>query len=93
MVSAGNIRDSKELDEVLNLSVCNLLEYLDYLEGETEIVSSAEQLKIITDYTEAQNRYCHFQKQNPHTPRVMESLGYDPDTVNRFIQTCLFPEI
>jgi len=84
MVSAGNIRDAKELDEVLNLSARNLLEYLDYLEDEDTTSS---------DYTEAQNRYCHYQKQNPHTPRVMESLGYDPDTVNRFIQTCLFPEI
>ena len=84
MVSAGNIKDLNELEEVLNLSACNLLEYLDYLEDESTTSS---------DYTKGQNRYCHFQKQNPHTPRVMESLGYDPDTVNRFIQTCLFPEI
>lgn len=84
MVSAGNIKDLNELEEVLNLSACNLLEYLDYLEDESTASS---------DYTKGQNRYCHFQKQNPHTPRVMESLGYDPDTVNRFIQTCLFPEI
>lgn len=84
MVSAGNIKDLNELEEVLNLSACNLLEYLDYLEDESTTSS---------DYTKGQNRYCHFQKQNPHTPRVMESLGYDSDTVKRFIETCLFPEI
>ena len=90
MVSAGNIRDLKELDEVLDLSVSNLVEYLDYLEND---IPTPSKLEILSDYTKAQNRYCHFQKQNPHTPRVMESLGYDPDTVNSFIQTCLFPEI
>ncbi len=90
MVSAGNIRDLKELDEVLDLSARNLVEYLDYLEND---IPTPSKLEILSDYTKAQNRYCHFQKQNPHTPRVMESLGYDPDTVNSFIQTCLFPEI
>ncbi len=84
MVAAGNIRDLVELDEVLNLSIYTLSEYLNYLES--DFLSDK-------DYTEYQNKYCHFQKQNPHTPRVMESLGYDPDTVHRFIQTCLFPEI
>ena len=39
-----------------------------------------------------QNRYCHYQKQNPHTPRAMEALGLDPDDVKHFIEDCLFPE-
>ena len=86
MVAAGNIKDLAELDEVLNLSIETLTEYLRHLESE----SFGD---FDYDFTEYQNRYCHFQKQNPHTPRVMESLGYDPDTVQRFIQTCLFPEI
>ncbi len=84
MVAAGNIKDLAELDEVLNLSIETLTEYLSYLE--TDSLTDK-------DFTEYQNKYCHYQKQNPHTPRVMESLGYDPDTVQRFIQTCLFPEI
>jgi len=41
---------------------------------------------------EKQNRYCAYQKQNPHTPKVMESLGLDPEDVRTFIDECLFPE-
>ena len=40
-----------------------------------------------------QNYYCHNQKQNPHTPRVMASLGLDPQEVKKFVEECLFPEI
>ena len=25
--------------------------------------------------------FCHYQKQNPHTPKVMASLGLDPNDV------------
>lgn len=85
MVAAGNVKDRKELSEVLDLSASNLLKYISYL--------SQESIPGDIDYTEYQNRYCQFQKQNPHTPRVMESLGYDTETVQTFIQTCLFPEI
>jgi hypothetical protein len=43
--------------------------------------------------TEAQNYYCENQKQNPHTPRVMVSLGLSEEDVKVFIHECLFPEI
>jgi hypothetical protein len=43
--------------------------------------------------TAAQNYYCENQKQNPHTPRVMVSLGLSEEDVQHFIQECLFPEI
>ncbi len=42
---------------------------------------------------EKQNRYCYYQKQNPHTPKVMESLGLPADDVKHFIEDCLFPEV
>ena len=41
----------------------------------------------------AQNNYAKYQKQNPHTPRVMKQLGLDENDVETFIQQCLFPEI
>jgi hypothetical protein len=41
----------------------------------------------------AQNRYAHYQKQNPHTPRTMTSLGLDEEDVRVFVQECLFPDI
>jgi hypothetical protein len=43
--------------------------------------------------TDNQNYYAQNQKQNPHTPRVMVSLGLSEDDVQHFIQECLFPEI
>jgi hypothetical protein len=45
------------------------------------------------DTTSYQNYYCDNQKQNPHTPRVMVSLGLSEEDVKVFIQECLFPEI
>jgi hypothetical protein len=40
-----------------------------------------------------QNYYAQNQKQNPHTPKVMVSLGLSEEDVQIFIQDCLFPEI
>jgi hypothetical protein len=40
-----------------------------------------------------QNYYAQNQKQNPHTPKVMVSLGLSEDDVQMFIQDCLFPEL
>ena len=40
-----------------------------------------------------QNYYCENQKKNPHTPKVMVSLGLSEEDVQMFIQQCLFPEI
>lgn len=82
MVAAGNIQTEQELETLL-LLVRNNLDH--YLTG----VGNA----MPGDFTELQNRYCFWQKQNPHTPRVMESLGLDPKEIEAFIQTCLFPEI
>jgi hypothetical protein len=82
MVAAGNIHDSQELATVIKLVTENLDYYLKEVgHGDGK------------DYTVQQNWYCQNQKQNPHTPRVMASLGLDPAEVDRFIQTCLFPEV
>jgi hypothetical protein len=40
-----------------------------------------------------QNYYAQNQKQNPHTPKVMASLGLDEQDIAVFVQECLFPEI
>lgn len=82
MVAAGNVHDPAELDGLLKLVRANLSHYLNRVgSGDT------------SDYTAQQNRYCANQKQNPHTPRVMEALGFEPKVVHEFIHTCLFPEI
>jgi hypothetical protein len=47
----------------------------------------------VLDTTAHQNYYCDNQKQNPHTPKVMASLGLNEADIAVFIQDCLFPEI
>lgn len=81
MVSAGFITDVEELESVIGLVKSNLKYYLSKV-GE----------RGDKDFTDAQNKYCFWQKQNPHTPKVMAALGYQDEEVNRFIQECLFPE-
>lgn len=82
MVAASNIKDQKELDLALNLVISNLDHFLGGI-GE----------KDHQNYRDQHNKYCHWQKQNPHTPRVMAALGLDKDQVSDFIETCLFPEV
>jgi len=82
MVSAGNVRDGQELDDILELAITNLEYYLTAIGEESD-----------KDYTTQHNWYCKNQKKNPHTPRVMETLGVDPKRVREYIDECLFPEI
>ena len=86
MVAAGNIQSEEELETFMSLVNETMNYYLENV-GITHVpISYHSYIK------EQQNYYCHNQKQNPHTPRVMESLGLDADTVKMFIQDCLFPE-
>jgi hypothetical protein len=82
MVAAGNINTMEELNEVLSLVNQTLSYYLNNIGNLSDI-----------DSTDAQNWYCYNQRQNPHTPKVMESLGFDSETVERFISSCLFPTV
>jgi len=82
MVAAGNIQDPEELATLITFAGDNLAHYL-----------SEVGKKTVSDYTSNQNHYCHWQKQNPHTPRVMAALGFEQEVVHAFIQKCLFPEV
>ena len=84
MVAAGNVKDEAELDQIAALANILVNHYLETV-GETN--------HMIADNTFEQNFYAQNQKQNPHTPRVMTSLGLDEEDVRVFIQDCLFPEI
>lgn len=84
MVAAGNVSDEEELDQITAMAKDTIEHYLSTV-GET--------LGKAANTTEAQNYYAQNQKQNPHTPRVMVSLGLSEDDVRVFIQECLFPEI
>ena len=84
MVAAGNVQDEQELEQIFAMAKTTLAHYLETV---------SETNNTANDTTEAQNYYCENQKQNPHTPRVMVSLGLSEEDVRHFIQECLFPEI
>ena len=84
MVAAGNVQDEEELEQIFAMARTTLKHYLESV-GETNNTAN--------NTTEAQNYYCENQKQNPHTPRVMVSLGLSEEDVRHFIQECLFPEM
>jgi phycocyanobilin:ferredoxin oxidoreductase len=84
MIAAGNVQKQEELDQIFAIARTTLAHYLSTV---------AETNNTANNTTESQNFYCENQKQNPHTPRVMASLGLDEEDVRVFIQECLFPEI
>jgi phycocyanobilin:ferredoxin oxidoreductase len=84
MVAAGNVQDAEELAQIMAMAERNIAHYLSAV-GETN--------NTVADTTNAQNYYAQNQKCNPHTPKVMQSLGLSEEDVTVFIQDCLFPEI
>ena len=84
MVAAGNVSDPDELAQITRLVLNNLNHYVG------NIMETAHTHSGTKDH---QNYYCENQKKNPHTPKVMVSLGLSEEDVQVFIQQCLFPEI
>jgi phycocyanobilin:ferredoxin oxidoreductase len=84
MVAAGNVSDESELQQITDLAKTTLEHYLSTV---------AETNNTVPDTTFEQNYYAQNQKMNPHTPRVMVSLGLSEEDVQKFVQECLFPEI
>ena len=84
MVAAGNVSEEEELAQIFAIAKKGVDHYLETV-GETN--------KTAVSCLDAQNYYCQNQKCNPHTPRVMVSLGLSEEDVKHFIQDCLFPEL
>ncbi len=84
MIAAGNVQDENELAQIFDIANRSIKHYLNCV---------AESNFTHKNTTLNQNYYCENQKQNPHTPKVMSSLGLDEEDVRVFIQECLFPEI
>ena len=84
MIAAGNVQEKTELEQITDLVKRTLKVYLQNV-GETNNTSKSTKSH--------QNYYAQNQKLNPHTPRVMVSLGLSEEDVRVFIQDCLFPEI
>ena len=84
IIAAGNVSDEAELEQIVAMAKKGITHYLE---------SIAETNGTANNTTDAQNFHCKNQKQNPHTPKVMVSLGLSEDDVQVFIHDCLFPEI
>lgn len=83
IVAIGAVGE-EELDKFIELG----LETLDYYLSK---VGNTQQSGA--DYHMAQNKYCRYQKQNPHTPRVLMNLGFTEAEATKFVELNLFPEI
>jgi len=86
MIAAGNVTEEKELNQICTLAVSNLNSYIDKI-GDFNGDSDKEEV------IKAQNYYCEHQQKNPHTPRVMQSLGLPEDDIKLFCSDNLFPII
>lgn len=86
MVAAGNVNTTDEAKNIINLALINLETYFNEIDNYT---GRGDPIKI----AEAQNYYCYNQQQNPHTPRVMKSLGLNEQEVDLFCKDMLFPKI
>ncbi len=84
MVAAGNVSEEKELEQIFKLAKEGVNYYL-------ETVGKTNNRAVNTK--DHQNYYAQNQKENPHTPKVMVSLGLSEEDVQIFIQNCLFPEL
>lgn len=84
MIAASNVQKEEELEQITNMVKKTTAHYLSAV---------AETNNTAANTKAAQNYYAFNQKQNPHTPRVMASLGLNEEDVAVFIQECLFPDI
>ena len=83
MVAIGAV-GKDELDAFIKIGLETLEFYLANIGLEQQDVAS---------YEMAQNNYCYYQKQNPHTPRVLVNLGFTAEEANEFVAKHLFPEV
>ena len=86
MIAAGNVQEERELNQICTIAVSNLNAYIDKI-GQFNTDSNRE------DVIRAQNYYCENQQKNPHTPRVMQSLGLPDEDIKLFCADNLFPII
>jgi phycocyanobilin:ferredoxin oxidoreductase len=82
MIAAGNIQTPEELTTLLDITRETTRWYFEDMDLGPEFQAK-----------ERHNRYAFYQKQNPHTPRTMKSLGLNEDDVEQFVSKCLFPEV
>ena len=83
IVAAGNVQTEEEIDKLCALTMRTLHYYLAN-------VGYSQESGM--DYHMAQNRYCYYQKQNPHVINSMISMGVPEPKMKQFVREILFPE-
>jgi hypothetical protein len=86
MIAAGMVTEIGEIDQICKVARENMCYYLRTIRRHNNCA----------DYDmvrAAHNNYAYYQKQNPHTPNVLKSLGLNEEDVNLFVKESLFPEI
>ena len=84
MIAVGNLQDEEEIDLLCYVAEISLHHYLKNV-GLTQESGA--------DYHMAQNRYCHYQKQNPQVIKSMVSMGVPENIIRNFVEEVLFPEV
>jgi hypothetical protein len=83
MIAAGNVREGEELDDLCKIAEHSVDYYLKNV-GLTQYWPN--------DFHMAQNRYCYYQKQNPHVVNSMVAMGIPEQKIKQFVSETLFPE-
>ena len=83
MVAAGNLNSEEEVISLCELAKSSLEYYLSNV-GKSQESGS--------EYHMAQNRYCYYQKQNPHVVSSMIAMGVPEQQIHTFVDELLFPE-
>ncbi len=86
MIAAGFIKEEEELNQVCTLAASNMRNYIDKI-GAHHGEAKRE------DVVKAHNFYAENQRKNPHTPRVMKSLGLPEEDIDLFCKDNLFPTV
>ena len=86
-VDTDKIRNTEqEINQICYMALGNLQNYIDKIQNHHNTEKEEDVIK-------AQNYYCEHQQQNPHTPRVMQTLGLPEEHIKLFCQDNLFPKI
>lgn len=83
MIAAGNVQEEAEVNLLCDIA----LDTLDYYLGNVGLTQESG-----SDYHMAQDRYCRYQKQNPHVINSMVSMGVPREQMTEFVNKVLFPE-
>lgn len=83
MIAAGNVREGPELNDLCSLAIKTVDYYLDN-------VGLSQEWPL--DFHMAHNKYCYYQKQNPHVINSMVAMGIPKQDMIKFVDEVLFPE-